>query len=168
MSATVETAPVRISRATEIIVDFDAARVKAPFFLRCGALLTDYIVLVSIPVLALLLGRYLGNDGPVLLGGTLVEAGWLIAILLGFTNLIVLPMISGQSIGKMLAGLRIVRPDGRPASKRSIVLRQTIGYTLSLATLGIGFLISLVGRKGRSLHDYVSGTVVIYADRRVQ
>lgn len=168
MSATVETAPVRVSRATEIIVDFDAARVKAPFFLRCGALLTDYIVLVSIPVLALLLGRYLGNDGPVLLGGTLVEAGWLIAILLGFTNLIVLPMISGQSIGKMLAGLRIVRPDGRPASKRSIVLRQTIGYTLSLATLGIGFLISLVGRKGRSLHDYVSGTVVIYADRRVQ
>jgi uncharacterized RDD family membrane protein YckC len=166
MGATVERAPVRASRAAEIVVDFDAERVKAPFFLRCGALLTDYIVMVSVPVLALLLGRYLGNAGPVLLGGTLVEAGWLIAILIGFTNLIVLPMISGQSIGKMLARLRIMRADGSAASKRSILLRQTLGYLLSLLTLGLGFLLSLIDRRGRALHDYLSGTIVIYADRR--
>jgi uncharacterized RDD family membrane protein YckC len=168
MGATAERAPVRASRAAEIVVGFDAERVKAPFFLRCGALLTDYIVMVSVPVLALLLGRYLGNAGPVLLGGTLVEAGWLIAILIGFANLIILPMISGQSIGKMLTRLRIVRTDGSSATKRSIVLRQTLGYALSFATFGLGFLFALVDRRGRALHDFLSGTVVIFADRRIQ
>ncbi len=168
MSATVETAPIRSSRNTEVVVDFEPEKVRAPFFLRCGALLMDYIVLISIPVTGLLLGRYMGNDGARLLGGSLSDAGWLIAVLLAFTNFIVLPVFSGQTIGKMLAGLRIVRSDGRAASKRSILLRQTLGYLLSIATVGLGFLISVLGRKGRALHDYLAGTIVIYADRRIR
>lgn len=168
MSATVETAPVRPKRISEVVVDFKPEKVKAPFFLRCGAILTDYIVLISIPVMGLLLGRYIGNDGARLLGGSLNDAGWLIAVLLGFTNFIVLPIFSGQTIGKILTGLRIVRLDGRSASIGSILLRQILGYGLTAASLGIGFLISVFSSKGRALHDYIAGTVVIYADRRVR
>lgn len=168
MRSTVETTPARPSRNKEVVVDFKPEQVKAPFFLRCGALLTDYIVLISIPVIGLLLGRYMGNDGARLLGGSLNDAGWLIAVLLAFTNFVVLPIFSGQTIGKMLAGLRIVRSDGRSPSTGSIILRQTLGYGLTIASLGSGFLISLVSRKGRALHDYVAGTVVIYADRQVR
>lgn len=168
MSATVETAPVRPSRNNEVVVDFKPEQVKAPFFLRCGALLTDYILFISIPVIGLLFGRYMGNDGARLLGGSLNDAGWLIAVLLAFTNFIVLPIFSGQTIGKMLAGLRIVRSDGRPASTGTILLRQTLGYGLTIASLGSGFLISVVSSKGRALHDYVAGTVVIYADRQIR
>ena len=165
MSATVETAAVRPARNTELVVDFEPEKVHAPFFLRCGALLTDYIVLISIPVIGLLLSRYMGNDGAKLIGGSLNDTAWLIAVLLGFTNFIALPIFSGQTIGKMLAGLRIVRSDGRSASKGSIILRQTLGYFLSFATLGFGFLISVLGSKGRALHDYLAGTIVIYANR---
>ncbi len=168
MSANVEAAPIRSSRNTEVVVDFEPEKVQAPFFLRCGALLTDYIVLISIPVIGLLLGRYMGNDGAKLLGGSFNDTGWLIAVLLAFTNFIVLPIFSGQTIGKMLVGLRIVRLDGRSASTGSIILRQTLGYALSIATFGIGFLISVLGSRGRALHDYLAGTVVIYADRRVR
>lgn len=168
MSATVETAALRPSRNTEVVVDFKPEQVKAPFFLRCGALLTDYIVLISIPVIGLLLGRYMGNDGAKLLAGSLNDTGWLIAVLLGFTNFIVLPIFTGQTIGKMLAGLRIVRSDGAPASTGSIIFRQTFGYVLTFATLGFGFLISVISRKGRALHDYIAGTVVIYADRQIR
>ena len=168
MSANVKTSPTRLARIEETIVDFDPTRVKAPFFLRCGALLADYIVFISIPVIGLILGRYMGNDGARLLGGSLSDASWLIAILLAFTNFIVLPVFSGQTIGKMLAGLRIVRLDGRSASKGSILLRQTVGYLLTAASLGIGFLFSVLSSKGRALHDYIAGTVVIYADRRIR
>ncbi len=168
MGATVETAALRPSRNTEVVVDFKPEQVKAPFFLRCGALLTDYIVFISIPVIGLLLGRYMGNDGAKLIAGSLNDTGWLIAVLLGFTNFIVLPIFTGQTIGKMLAGLRIVRIDGGPVSTGSIIFRQTFGYILTIATLGIGFLFSLIGRKGRALHDYISGTVVIYADRQIR
>lgn len=168
MSASVETAAVRPSRNTEAVVDFEPEKVHAPFFLRCGALLTDYIVLISIPVIGLILSRYMGNDGAKLLGGSLNDTAWLIAALLAFTNFIVLPIFSGQTLGKMLTGLRIVRTDGRTASKGAILLRQTLGYFLSVATLGIGFIISVLGTRGRALHDYLAGTIVIYADRRIR
>ena len=155
-------------RVKQIVVDFSPESVKAPFFLRCGAMLIDYIVVISIPVISLLLSRFMGNDGARLLNSELNNAGWLIAVLLGLTNFILLPMFSGQTIGKVLAGLRIVRIDGRSASVGKIAFRQTFGYFLTAASLGIGFFISFLSSKGRALHDYVAGTVVIYADKRVR
>ena len=162
------TVQVRRPRNADMIVDFVPERVKAPFLLRCGAFLIDYIVIVSIPVITLLLSRFMGNDGAKLLGSSINNAGWLIAVLLGLTNFIILPMVSGQTIGKMLTGLRIVQLDGFSASTRAIVLRQTLGYILTAASFGIGFLISVLSGKGRALHDYIAGTVVIYADRRLR
>ncbi len=55
--------PVQKSKIQEVVVDFDAERLKAPFLLRCGAILIDYILLVSIPVVSLLLGRFFEYDG---------------------------------------------------------------------------------------------------------
>jgi hypothetical protein len=86
MSATAEAAPARHLGAAEIVVDFDAERVKAPFFLRCGALLIDYIVLISIPVAGLLLTRYMGSGGPGLLGGSVNDAAWLVAVMIGLLH----------------------------------------------------------------------------------
>src|SRR5689334_21011007 len=100
--------PASASRSREIIVDFDATELKAPFLLRCGALLIDYILIVSIPIICLLIGRMFGDDGRKLLNSELSNTGWLVAILLAVTNFVIFPMFSGQSIGKMLTGLRIV------------------------------------------------------------
>lgn len=162
------TVPMRRQQKADVIVDFTPEKLKAPFLLRCGALLIDYIVLVSIPVVTLLLSRYMGNDGAKLLGSSINNAGWLIALLLGLTNFIILPMVSGQTIGKLLTGLRIVQIDGTPASTGSVVLRQTLGYILTAGSFGTGFLISVLSSKGRALHDYIAGTVVIYADKRLR
>ncbi len=53
MSARVErTVPAKRIK-TERFVNFDAERLKAPFALRCGAILIDYILLVAIPVIKL-------------------------------------------------------------------------------------------------------------------
>ncbi|MBC7901091.1 MAG: RDD family protein [Saprospiraceae bacterium] len=157
---------VRKPQEKEAIVDFSAEQVKAPFLLRCGALLADYVLLISIPVISLLVSRYMGNDGARLLNSELNNAGWLIAVFIGLTNFILMPMFTGQTMGKMLTGLRIVGIDGRSGSMAKIALRQTLGYFLTAATFGLGFFISVFGRKGRALHDYLSGTVVIYANKR--
>jgi uncharacterized RDD family membrane protein YckC len=108
----------------------------------------------------------MGFDGARLLGNELNTVGWAAAILLGVTDLIVLPFFTGQTIGKMLSGLKVVRLDGRPASGPSMLLRQLFGYMLTVASGGAGFFISVFSSKGRALHDYIAGTVVIYADRR--
>jgi uncharacterized RDD family membrane protein YckC len=150
----------------QVIVDFNAERLKAPFLLRCGAILIDYILLVSVPVISLVLGRFFEYDGANLLNSKLSNAGWLVLILLVLTNFVILPMFIGQSIGKLLTGLKIVQTDGSAPTVSRLLARHLLGYPLTVLTLGIGFLLSVFNRKGRALHDFLAGTAVVYGRRR--
>ena len=168
MSARVERAvPVKIKKAVQVVVNFDAERLKAPFLLRCGAILIDYILLIAIPVSSLLLGRYFDYDGAKLLNSEISNTGWLITVLIALTDFVFLPLIIGQSIGKMLTGLRVVKLDGNPATLKNLCLRHLIGYPLTLLTLGIGFFLSVFSSRGHALYDFIGGTVVIYGQREV-
>lgn len=149
----------------ENVIQFSPEAVKAPFSLRCGAVLIDYIIIFAAPVIFLLIARSMGEDGANLLNGEINNVGWLAAILLAVCNLIILPVISGRSFGKMITGLTIVGTDGRPASFRSLIFRQTLGYLILFGSGGLGFLLSVFSTKGRALHDYIFGTVVIFADK---
>lgn len=167
MSAKIEkTAVVRSRASEEIVVGFDAERLKAPFILRCGALLIDYVLLIVVPVVALVVGRWMGDDGAKLLDSQLSNASWLIALLIGVTNFILLPMFTCQSLGKMLTGLSVVRNDGTVPSFKNLLLRHFIGYPLTFLTGGLGFIVSVANARGRALHDFISGTVVIYAQKK--
>ena len=159
--------PAKRAANLEKIVDFSPEELAAPFLLRCGALTIDYILVISVPVICMLVSRYIGNDGAKLLSSELNNTGWLIAILLGLTNMIILPLFSGQSLGKMLTGIRIVSSDGRSVSFGTILIRHTFGYLFTVLTLGLGFLLSAVNKKGRALHDYIAGTIVIYGNKRI-
>ena len=134
--------------------------VRAPFALRCGAFLIDYIVLISLVVLGTLFARMLGGGART--AGTSAEtAAILLAALVALVNLVVLPGLTGLTLGKWAAGLRIERLDsGNPGIGRAL-LRHFIGYPLSFALLGIGFLIAAVTVHGRGLHDMIAGTVVV-------
>ena len=168
MSARLEkTVPLSRGKTEEVVVDFDAEKLKAPFLLRCGALLIDYIFLVTIPVISLLIGRLMGNDGVKLLNSELSNAGWLIAVLLGLTNFIIFPMFAGQSIGKMLTGLRVVKSDGGIPTFKNLLLRHLVGYPITICSGGLGFIVATFNSKGRALHDFIAGTEVIYGQRRV-
>lgn len=156
----------RALRTERVVVDFDAERLKAPFLLRCGAFLIDYILLVSIPVIGLLIARFSGEDGAKLLNSEINSTGWLIALLLGLTNLVIFPMFSGQSLGKMLTGLRVVNMKGDFPSFGKLLLRNSVGYLLTILTGGLGFLFSVFNTKGRALHDLLAGTIVIYGQRK--
>jgi len=166
MSSKPERAPARHAKREEAVVGFTAESLGAPFILRCGAFLIDYLLIVVVPVTFLLLGRVLGEDGVSLIQGGLNNIGWLVATLIGFVDLILLPIVTGQTVGKMLTGLRILRSDGTPARFSQILLRQTIGYLLVLLTIGLGFFIAAFSRSGRSLHDLISRTVVVHARKR--
>lgn len=169
MSARVErNVPTTRTKPEPVIVNFDVERLKAPFLLRCGAILIDYIILVSVPVSGLLLGRSFEYDGARLLNSEVSNAGWLIMILVGITNFVIFPMFSGQSVGKMLTGLRVVRADGGAASFSRLLVRHLLGYPLTMLTGGLGFLIAVFNSKGRALHDFLAGTIVVYGRKRVE
>lgn len=158
--------PAAASRTEEVIVKFEAESLKAPFSLRCGALLIDYIIIVIAPIVTLLIGRMLGDDGRKLLSSELSSAGWLIAVLLVISNFIIFPLFSSQTIGKLLTGLRIVKIDGTAATLGNLAIRHLVGYPLTILTFGLGFLLSIINPKGRALHDFISGTIVVYGERR--
>lgn len=141
-------------------LDTYAERYRAPFSLRCGALLIDYIVVASIIVLSTLIARLLGG-GARLAGSTTETAGWIIAIGVTLLNFVVLASWRGQTLGKWATGLRIMQRDGQPLTWVSALLRHVVGYPLSLLTLGLGFFLAVFNSQGRALHDIVAGTVVV-------
>lgn len=63
----------------------------------------------------------------------------------------------GQTLGKMVMGIAVVRRDGAPAGYGRALLR-CVGGGLCLLTLGLGRLFVLFTRDRRALSDFVAGT----------
>jgi uncharacterized RDD family membrane protein YckC len=135
-------------------------KTRAPFSLRCGALLIDYIVLIAIVVVSTLLARMLGG-GARTSGSSTETAGWLILFLVMILNFGLLPGWRGQTIGKWATGLRVERSNGQGLSIGRSFLRHFVGYPASILTLGIGFLLAAVVPRGRALEDIIADTVVV-------
>jgi len=135
-------------------------RLRAPFPLRCGAILIDYIILVSLLVMSTLIARMLGG-GARAAGSSAETAGILITIATALLNFGLLPGLTGLTLGKWATGLRIERNSGGDIGLGRAFLRHFIGYPLSLALFGIGFLMAVVSVHGRGLHDIIAGTIVV-------
>ena len=135
-------------------------RLRAPFSLRCGALLIDYTLVVSAVALSTMLARLWGGHTR-WWGYGLLTLGYVAAAAVAVLDLVVLPVFTGRTAGKWVTDLRIERTDGEPLSYPRSLLRHVLGYALTLATLGLGFLLAALTPRGRALHDLVAGTVVV-------
>ena len=135
-------------------------RYRAPFALRCGALLIDYILLALVLTLSIMIARLMGG-GARMAGGTAEKIGLIVTSIVAVLDLGVLAGIYGQTVGKWTTGLRIERTDGQLPGIARILLRNFVGYPLSLLLFGLGFLLAAVNPSGRALHDLIAGTVVV-------
>ena len=66
----------------------------------------------------------------------------------------------GQTPGKMLAGVKVVGADGRPPGVGQMLLR-IVGYLMSFALLGLGFLLIAFDERKQGLADRIAGTYVV-------
>lgn len=140
------------------------ARFRAPFALRCGAILIDYTILVAIIAFSTLVSRLLGG-GARYAGSSTETIGVLLALMVAALDLGVLPGLTGLTVGKWATGLRIIRADGMEIGVGRAFLRHFVGYPLSFITLGLGFLAAALTSRGRGLHDLIAGTIVVREDR---
>jgi uncharacterized RDD family membrane protein YckC len=155
-----QTAPTAVPSSAEKIIEFEPENVAAPFFLRLCALFIDYMVVIALPVLWLATGRILTDVGTTVVIGSWI---WTISVIIALTDLVVLPIFIGKSFGKLLMGLTILNVDGTHTGPVGILLRNVVGYLVTLLTLGLGFLLAAVNGSGRSLHDFIGGTIVVRA-----
>ena len=141
------------------------ARFRAPFALRCGAILIDYTILVAIIAFSTLVSRLLGGGGRSA-GSSSETVGILLTIVAAALDLGVLPGLTGLTVGKWATGLRILKSDGTEIGVGRAFLRHFVGYPVSFLTFGLGFLAAAVTPRGRGLHDLIAGTIVVREDRR--
>jgi uncharacterized RDD family membrane protein YckC len=72
--------------------------------------------------------------------------------------------IGGQTLGKMLMGVRVMGVEGGMLASGAALLRF-IGYFVSLAPLGLGFVMAGLRRDKRALHDLLAGSRVVRVAR---
>jgi uncharacterized RDD family membrane protein YckC len=72
--------------------------------------------------------------------------------------------VSGRTFGMSVLGLRAVRSDGSDLSARRAVVR-VLALPLSFVLFGLGFLLIVLRRDHRALHDLIAGSAVVYAWR---
>ncbi|MDQ1590870.1 MAG: hypothetical protein QOG71_1497 [Pyrinomonadaceae bacterium] len=150
----------RVGERGVVVVEARRRRVRAPFSLRCGALLVDYTLVVAIVAFATLFARTLGGSVS-LTGEATLGIGYLLSLGVLLFNFLVLPVFTGTTVGKWATGLRIERLNGERLGFGRATLRHTVGYLISLLTLGLGFLLAAFDAEGRALHDRIAGTVVV-------
>jgi uncharacterized RDD family membrane protein YckC len=117
-----------------LIASIDAAIVYLTLAIT-GLTLDDARLLPPIPLAAFLL---------------LLNGGYLVAFIAA----------SGQTIGKMLTGIRVMADNGRRVDLGAAVLRSG-GCALSLLTAGLGYLPAFFAADGRALQDRIAGTRVV-------
>ena len=66
----------------------------------------------------------------------------------------------GQTPGKMIVGIKVIRTDKNPLTLRDSVVRYC-GYLLSLFSFCAGFIIIAFDRKKQGFHDKVADTYVV-------
>jgi uncharacterized RDD family membrane protein YckC len=71
---------------------------------------------------------------------------------------------NGQTPGKMLMGIRVIKSNGHPLTGSDAVVR-TLGYILNWLLLGIGWLPAFWDDNQQGLHDSLASTYVVRANR---
>lgn len=139
----------------------------ANFGSRIMALAIDLVLLetVHLLLLVLLLGKLapLASLEPAAIASLLVlylSLFFLSFLFLHITYFTLFHAWFGQTIGKMIMGIKVVMLDNEPVSLAVAFLRWC-GYILSLAPLGAGFLWAAVDRDQCAWHDRLAQTLVI-------
>ncbi len=75
-------------------------------------------------------------------------------------NVFFMTYFNGQTLGKIMLGLRVVKKNGRRISWLDALLRNVFGYTISGIFL-LGYIWAVFDRENQGWHDKMAGTVVV-------
>jgi uncharacterized RDD family membrane protein YckC len=132
----------------------------ASFATRAMALALDLVVLFGAAlVLWFATSMLFGELDPA--AGAAVGLAVAVGILVGIP-VTVETLTRGRSLGKIAAGLRVVRDDGGPIRFRHALVRGLLGVVEFYATGGsLAIISSLADRRGKRLGDFLAGTYVV-------
>ena len=69
---------------------------------------------------------------------------------------------NGQSIGKKVMGIRVVKVNGKPLEAADVIVRY-VGYYIDSVVIMLGWIWALFDKDRQAWHDKLAGTVVVKA-----
>lgn len=82
--------------------------------------------------------------------------------LIGSIYFIVMTKAWGQTVGKMLFGLKVIRQDGQPLDWLTVLFREGVGRFLAQYVLWLGYVWVAFHPHKKGWHDLVADTYVVY------
>ena len=87
---------------------------------------------------------------------------------ISFCNLVILPSITGWSLGKRLLSIKIVKKENKKAGFFDIFYREIVKSWFSLSIFYLGCFWMLIGKKQLTWHDSVADTRVVHLSYTIE
>ncbi len=141
----------------------------AGFATRLIAFFIDRLILTVIISVVTIVGRFVTDSLPINEWLGTEQLAWMIVttllvllgVLIHLSYDIGFWLLTGQTPGKRIMGVRIVRSDGERITFGNAVRRE-IGYFIS-GILFLGYLWVLLDNRRQAFHDKLAGTLVVYS-----
>lgn len=96
-------------------------------------------------------------------GGAGFDGGGLVGFIIGVGyHWYFLTQQNGQTPGKMVMNIRVIKTNGQPISDGDALLRY-VGYYINTAIIMLGWIWAFIDGKSQGLHDKLASTYVIKA-----
>lgn len=82
-------------------------------------------------------------------------------------NVVLMTLFNGQTLGKMVFRMRVVKKNGRRISVLDALLRNVLGYMVSQMFFMLGYIWAVADGENQAWHDKMAGTVVVEERRAV-
>ena len=159
---------LKIDTPENVTFDYDVAGIGSRFL----AALIDTALMVFLQVillgsLILLAGLSLDNIPDEVVGWFIAIAG-LVSFVFFWGYYIFFEILwNGQTPGKRIVGLRVIRVDGTPVTASEVVIRNLVRVIDFMPTAyGVGVVTMFINPKSRRVGDLAAGTIVVH-DRAV-
>jgi len=140
-----------ISQSTSDIMTLISSDMYAGFWIRCVAFFVDAVFVAGLMNIAV----YFDIESYIP-----ISIGIVYMILFAFYSFIFVYLFDGQSIGKMLTGIKVVEDKGNKLAFSTVFVREFAGKIIMIP-LFLTFIFTAFSYKKRSLMDYLSDTSVI-------
>jgi len=138
----------------------------AGFWIRLGASIIDiiFILLILYTIYYIVSGFSVQTVSTTLSIPSVGLTSWLINLvyLLGLSLVYIIGfwLWRGQTPGKMIVGIKVIRTDSSPITWQ-YACRRYLGYIASTLILCIGFIIIAFDKRKQGLHDRIADTYVV-------
>ncbi|MCF3943917.1 RDD family protein [Oceanobacillus alkalisoli] len=134
----------------------------AGFWMRFWAYLADLVIVFSINGIVLSPLKFMNEGKPIEIGYWTVAG--ILSLLVLYLYFILMTKFYGQTIGKMIFGLKVIRKDLEPLQWSDIIFRELVGrfFYRFLFIAQLLYLVVAFDTKKQGIHDMLGDTWVVH------